>query len=130
MCLVTRATALKLAVAFLKICRNCGTFSRFAVSLALGQKPNLRQARRGTGDPMRPCRPPGRIAANSRGVAQLFQREPVSSPRRHTKEKGCAVQSTSRDLASREIWERSLERSIRRRELLASGRKQESRRRR
>src|SRR4051794_10728163 len=89
MCLVTRATALKLAVAFLKICRNCGTFSRFAVSLALGQKPNLRQARRGTGDPMRPCRPPGRIAADSRGVAQLFQREPVSSPRRHAKEKGC-----------------------------------------
>src|SRR3954469_16355353 len=88
----------------------------------------MRGGERGT--QMRPCRPPGRIAANSRGVAQLFQREPVSSPRRHAKEKGCAVQSTSRDLASREIWERSLERSIRRRELLVSGRKQESRRRR
>jgi peptidoglycan hydrolase-like protein with peptidoglycan-binding domain len=36
----------------------------------------------------------------------------------------------SRDLAQREIWERSLERSIRRRELLASGRKEEFRRKR
>src|SRR3954452_16493886 len=62
-----------------------------------------------------------------RGVAHLFQREPVSSPRRPER-KGKSVPSIDRDLASVELWERSLERSVRRRELAPAARRQRSRR--
>src|SRR5437764_10092702 len=60
----------------------------------------------------------------------MSQREPVSSPRRRAdRRRSTPVYSYSRDLTSEELWQRSLERSRRRRELAPIIRKRKARKR-
>src|SRR5437764_9977611 len=60
----------------------------------------------------------------------MSQREPVSSPRRRAdRRRSTPVYSYSRDLTSEELWQRSLERSRRRRYLAPIIRKRQSRKR-